>query len=99
VSADDIKERAPRRDKKLEGFARRSGREVEPALFENVSDGGCRIVGNYKIGEWLVVMIPTLGTMQAQVRWSIGGRAGLQLEASQGAAGKGGAAGEVLGEA
>ena len=98
MSADDIKERAPRRDKKLEGFARRNGMEVEPALFENVSDCGCRIVGNYKIGEWLVVMIPTLGTMQEQVRWSIGGRAGLQLEPSPGVAGKG-AAGEVLGEA
>jgi hypothetical protein len=83
VSAESIRKRAPRREKKVKGFARRSDSQVEPAFFENVSDSGCCILGDYKIGEWMVVSIPTLGTMQAQVRWAIGGRAGLKLAPPQ----------------
>jgi hypothetical protein len=80
VSLEDVKDREQRRDRKVKGFARRSGGGVEPAIFDNVSDKGCCIRGDFRIGEWLVVTVPTLGTVQAQVRWSIGGRAGLRID-------------------
>jgi hypothetical protein len=80
VSFEDLRDRPQRREKRLSGFVRRSGCGIEAAMFDNVSASGCCILGDYKIGEYLVVTIPTLGTVGAQVRWSIGGRAGLRLE-------------------
>lgn len=80
VSFENLKDREQRRDKRVQGFARRSSGGVEAAIFDNVSESGCCIRGDFRIGEWLVVTIPTLGTFSAQVRWAIGGRAGLRLD-------------------
>lgn len=62
------------------GFARRSEAGLIPALFENVSEQGCCIIGDFKIGECFVITLPKIGTVGAQVRWSIGGRAGLRFD-------------------
>ena len=80
MSAENIRQRPLRRQKLLKGFARRNGGAIEPVVFENVSESGCCIRGDYRIGEWLVVTIPSVGTSSAQVRWSIGGKAGLKLD-------------------
>lgn len=80
MGAEGIHVRSDRSGKRLSGFARRSGFGVEPALFDNVSEQGCCIVGEFKIGECLVVTLPKVGTVGAQVRWSIGGRAGLRFD-------------------
>jgi hypothetical protein len=79
VSGTGITARAPRRQRELKGFVRRCGRSVEPAAFNNVSSNGCSILGAFPIGEWLVITLPSLGTVEAQVRWSIGGRSGLRF--------------------
>lgn len=75
-----VQERPERRAKRLQGYVQRSMATVRSAYFEDVSDGGCCIAGDFKIGEWLVVMVPNIGTTSAQVRWAIGGRAGLRFE-------------------
>lgn len=80
MGADGIHFRPDRVEKHLMGFARRSGSEIEPAVFENVSRQGCCILGDFEIGECLVVTLPKIGTVGAQVRWSIGGRAGLRFD-------------------
>ncbi|NJC06849.1 hypothetical protein GGQ97_002642 [Sphingomonas kaistensis] len=49
-------------------------------MFENVSEQGCCIIGDFKIGECFVVTLPKIGTFGAQVRWAIGGRAGLRFD-------------------
>ncbi|WP_344696224.1 PilZ domain-containing protein [Sphingomonas rosea] len=79
VSADETQRSEERRDTSLQGYLRRGGQPVEKALFENVSENGCRVVGDHVIGEIMVATIPTVGTVEARVRWSIGGRAGLQF--------------------
>lgn len=80
MSADGLQPRSPRVAKRLQGFASRSGYGVEPAVFENVSEQGCCIIGDFKIGECFVVTLPKIGTFGAQVRWAIGGRAGLRFD-------------------
>ena len=79
MSAEGNKARAPRRQRKLKGFVRRCGQGAEPAWFNNVSPSGCCIFEPFTIGEWLVVMLPAHGMVEAQVRWSIGGRSGLRF--------------------
>lgn len=82
MSADGLQPRSPRIAKRLQGFARRSSYGVEPAVFENVSEQGCCIRGDFKIGECFVVTLPKIGTVGAQVRWAIGGRAGLRFDSA-----------------
>jgi hypothetical protein len=79
MSIDEVPRSEKRRKGELRGFVRRSGEAIEPAEFEDVSEGGCCIRGDFRIGEILVATIPTLGTVEAQVRWSIGGRSGLKI--------------------
>ena len=79
VTDDTIRPRPERHTKKLLGYVRRSGHEVEAATFENVSENGCCIVGEFAIGEHLVVTVPTIGTVGAQVRWAIANSSGLKL--------------------
>ena len=62
------------------GFARRSEAGLEPALFADVSEQGCCVIGDFKIGECFVVTLPKIDTVGAQVRWAIGGRAGLLFD-------------------
>lgn len=57
---------------------RRAGVD-QPALFENVSASGCCIVGEYPIGDTVIATVPDVGTVVTRVRWSIGGRSGLQI--------------------
>jgi hypothetical protein len=79
MSSDEVPRSEKRRKGELRGFVRRGGESIEPAEFEDVSEGGCCIRGDYRIGEVLVATIPTIGTVEAQVRWSIGGRSGLKI--------------------
>lgn len=79
MSGVGITARAPRRQRELTGFVRRCGCSVERATFDDVSSNGCSIRDALPIGEWLIVTLPSLGTVEAQVRWSIGGRSGLRF--------------------
>ena len=48
-------------------------------LIENLSPGGCCIAGEYRIGDRVELTVPGRGRMPSQVRWAIGGRAGLRF--------------------
>jgi hypothetical protein len=82
VTADEIQPRPPRDERRLMGYVVRSGSGVAPAVFENVSEQGCCIIGDFQIGECFVVTLPKIGTCGAQVRWAIGGRAGLRFDST-----------------
>ncbi|GLR48136.1 PilZ domain-containing protein [Sphingomonas astaxanthinifaciens] len=88
MGIDEVPRSEERRKGELRGYVRRSGDAIQPAEFEDVSEGGCCIRGDFRIGEMLVATIPTLGTVEAQVRWSIGGRSGLKILAVHQAEGK-----------
>lgn len=84
MSADNVERGDERHRAELRGYLRRSGHPVEPANFEDISDGGCCIKRDLLIGEIVVATVPTLGTIEAQVRWSIGGRSGLKILSRRG---------------
>jgi hypothetical protein len=56
------------------------------AMISNLSLDGCRIQGWYRIGDVLELTIPKVGRVRGQVRWAIGGKAGIRfLPASEAA--------------
>jgi hypothetical protein len=80
VSAEEVLRSEERRVADLKGFVRLPDGTIAPAEFENVSPSGCCLRGDYRIGEILIATIPSIGTVEAQVRWSIGGRSGLRFQ-------------------
>lgn len=52
------------------------GREVAIA---NLSLDGCRMKGWFRIGDVLELTIPRIGRVRGQVRWAIGGEAGVRF--------------------
>jgi len=52
-------------------------------LVVNMSARGlmARCGANFAIGERVSVVLPVVGTMEAEVRWCLGGRAGFQFDA------------------
>lgn len=64
--------------------ARAFGGDAQPLSLHivNLSARGlmARIAGDRPIGERLRVMLPVLGAIHAEVRWSLGGRIGCELD-------------------
>ena len=57
------------------------------AAVTNLSLDGCRVHGWFRIGNLLDFDLPRIGRIRGQVRWAIGGEAGIQFlrtEADQG---------------
>ena len=49
------------------------------ARISNLSLDGCRLHGWYRIGDVLELTIPDIGRVRGQVRWAIGGNAGIRF--------------------
>jgi hypothetical protein len=49
------------------------------ALISNLSLDGCRMQGWYRIGDVLELTIPRIGRVRGQVRWALGGNAGIRF--------------------
>ncbi|HZU52151.1 MAG TPA: PilZ domain-containing protein, partial [Sphingomicrobium sp.] len=61
---------------------REDGSEV-PVTVTDLSDEGCRVECAepvLRIGEWIEVNVPSEGELKAQVRWALGGSAGVKFE-------------------
>jgi hypothetical protein len=71
--------RRHRHDVDLEVQVRYGGGHVSRALINNLSLDGCRIIGWFRIGEQLNLSIPGIGLVHGQVRWAIGGEAGIRF--------------------
>lgn len=52
---------------------------VVGSLVSDLSLEGCCVTGTYRIGEWLEVRMPRIGSLRGQVRWSMGKRSGLRF--------------------
>ena len=52
-----------------------------PALVSNISNEGCRLNAHdiFRIGESLIIAIPRIGRVKAQVRWALPGSAGTKF--------------------
>ncbi|KQU55782.1 hypothetical protein ASG67_06595 [Sphingomonas sp. Leaf339] len=61
--------------------ARQASGEEQPVTLVDVSPRGfmARSDGQHAPGDWLSVQFPLIGVLEAEVRWSLGGRIGCQL--------------------
>ncbi|NJC05289.1 hypothetical protein GGQ97_001082 [Sphingomonas kaistensis] len=50
------------------------------AKVSNLSLDGCRLSGWFRIGDYLELTIPRIGRVRGQVRWAVGGQAGVRFE-------------------
>lgn len=64
---------------KLEATVTMGDGACHPAQVANLSLDGCCISGVYSIGSLVDLKIRPLGIFRAQVRWAIGGKAGLRF--------------------
>lgn len=64
--------------------ARAYGGDAQPLGLQvvNISAQGlmARVVGDRPIGERLKITLPVVGVVMAEVRWSLGGRIGCELD-------------------
>ena len=56
------------------------------AMISNLSLDGCRLQGWYRIGDVLELTIPRIGRVRGQVRWALGGNAGIRFLPATGTA-------------
>lgn len=49
------------------------------ATLLNLSLEGCRIQGWFRIGDILDLTLPKIGRVRGQVRWAVGGEAGIRF--------------------
>jgi hypothetical protein len=76
-------ERKDRRPTDVDARVRRAdGSELQVKLTD-LSDEGCRIESGdqaLRIGEWLDIEAKSIGELKGQVRWALGGSAGVKFE-------------------
>ncbi|HEX6218775.1 MAG TPA: PilZ domain-containing protein [Sphingomicrobium sp.] len=76
----------PRNDRRpvdLAAFVHRGEGEPLPAIVKDLTEQGCRLTAEetLRIGERVKIEIPRLGFLDAQIRWALGGEAGVLFSA------------------
>jgi hypothetical protein len=49
------------------------------ASVTNLSLEGCQVQSWFRIGDMLELTLPRIGRVQGQVRWAVGGKAGIRF--------------------
>ena len=76
---ENFRERGLRHSVRLDAsVVRGDGKEVA-AIVTDLSLDGCCLIGAFSIGERLVVKIPKVGSLAAEIRWAFMGRAGARF--------------------
>lgn len=79
TGSEEWNERRHRHSVELEAEVRYVGGHSSKAMVSDLSLEGCRIKGWFRIGEPLELTIPGIGMVRGQVRWAIGGEAGIRF--------------------
>ena len=74
-----LRERGRRHSVSLQASVTRADGTIGPAMVTDLSLDGCCLVGGYRIGERVVVQIPKVGKLDAEIRWAFMGRAGARF--------------------
>jgi hypothetical protein len=71
----------------IDAVVHRDDGSKESVTLTNLSPDGCRIDsdGDFRIGERLQIAVPSMGQMNAQIRWALPGSAGARFLPSPGA--------------
>lgn len=78
--------RKDRHEVKADAVVHRGDGSHVPVKVANISDEGCRIESreHFSIGERVTIAIPRMGTVKAQIRWSLPDSAGAKFLSSEG---------------
>ena len=76
---EDWPERRLRHAVELEAEVHYPDGHAKKAVISNLSLDGCRLQGWYRIGDVLELTIPKIGRVRGQVRWALGGSAGIRF--------------------
>lgn len=68
----------------IDAVLTRANGGTQGVSVDDLSLDGCRVSGNYRIGDEVKLKLPRIGELRAQVRWSLLGRAGLRFIRSAG---------------
>ena len=79
MDSNDHRERRQRHRVQLEAELIHPDGSRTKTIVSNLSLEGCRIAGWFLIGDTITVRIPKIGDMRGQVRWALGGLAGLRF--------------------
>jgi len=85
---EDWPERRHRHDVELSAEVHYPDGHTSQAAVSNLSLDGCRLTGWFRIGDRLELTIPKIGRVRGQVRWAVGGHAGIRFERAAVADGK-----------
>lgn len=71
--------RAHRNVVNLAALLTRNNGGQQDVVVDDLSLDGCKINGNFSVGDKVQIKLPRIGTLTGQVRWSVFGRAGLRF--------------------
>ncbi len=73
--------RKDRDDVAIDAVVHRGDGSKKSVALSNLSPEGCRIDsdGDFRIGERLQIAIPSMGQLNAQIRWALPGSAGARF--------------------
>ena len=80
--SDDVRARRFRHEVELDAEVHYPDGHTSKARLTNLSLEGCRLAGWFRIGDRLEFTIPNIGRVRGQVRWAVGGHAGIRFIAS-----------------
>ncbi|HEX3676899.1 MAG TPA: PilZ domain-containing protein [Sphingomicrobium sp.] len=65
----------------IDAVVHRDDGSKQGVILSNLSPDGCRIEsdGDFRIGERLQIAIPSIGQLNAQIRWALPGSAGARF--------------------
>ncbi|WP_338501215.1 PilZ domain-containing protein [Sphingomonas kaistensis] len=75
----DWPERRHRHDVELLAEVHYPDGHTSGASVSNLSLDGCRLTGWFRIGDYLELTLPRIGRVRGQVRWAVGGEAGIRF--------------------
>jgi hypothetical protein len=63
----------------MDAIVTRANGGSQNVMIDDLSLDGCRVSGDFLIGDLVKVGLPDIGELKAQVRWAMFGRAGLRF--------------------
>lgn len=66
----------------LQALVTEADGETRHVPVDNLSLAGCKVSGQFRIGDIVKLKLPRIGELDAQVRWAMPGSAGLRFVTS-----------------
>ena len=81
---EEVPARGLRHEVELEAEVHYPDGHSSKTRLSNLSLDGCQLTGWFRVGDRLEVTIPRIGRVRGEVRWAVGGKAGIRFIAHSG---------------